>query len=63
MTAPADERDPERFCVCGHHVTEHGPTPAGSRCLAREPDPRCSCAGYRPGRRAHPTDPGEDDLP
>jgi len=45
--------DPEPFCACGHaEVYHHDDAPRA--CEATEPDPRCSCAGYRPGRRYRP---------
>lgn len=57
MTTPATtgERDPELFCACGHHLTEHGPTPTGTRCLATQPEPVCSCAGWRLATRSAAT--------
>ena len=43
----------EPFCACGHAEAYHRDD--GARvCEAIEPDPRCSCAGYRPGRRSRP---------
>lgn len=48
---PASEADdPEEFCVCGHHKRQH--TRRGARCAAVEPEPTCSCLGFRYGRRS-----------
>jgi hypothetical protein len=49
----------EFFCVCGHSLSEHReermerhrkPDPV-LKCRAVEPD-KCSCQGYRPGKRS-----------
>lgn len=61
VVVPVPSHDEERprdralaFCVCGHYRSEHANVLAdpGMRCLATEPDPVCSCAGYRRGMRS-----------
>lgn len=46
--------DHERFCMCGHNETEHS-TRGNRACNAVEPD-RCSCLGYRSGKRSYTKD-------
>lgn len=46
--------DHERFCRCGHNESQHS-TRGNRACNAVEPD-RCSCFGYRPGRRSYEKD-------
>lgn len=45
--------DPERFCACGHHETEHGRRGHGLRgawvCRSEAPD-LCACLGFRLAR-------------
>lgn len=53
MSKHMAKTDHERFCVCGHNENEHDQH--GGRCRAIEPD-RCSCLGYRPGKRSYGTD-------
>lgn len=50
MSKHSAKTDHERFCRCGHNETEH--ESGGGRCRAIEPD-RCSCHGYRPGKRSY----------
>jgi hypothetical protein len=44
-----DDYMPEPFCVCGHDAKDHD---AFGNCKATEPEPKCSCRGYRKGTRS-----------